>query len=172
MSSNILEIVDAADALLNKHHTRDPFKLADILDIEILYQDMKKQKGAYYHVLKNKFVTLNSNLDDVMKAIVLAHEIGHDRVHRNDLGSGQYAFQEFNLFDMRANRKEFEANVFASQILLDSEELLDYVNQGFDIQQIARAMYSDINLVVFKVDILIAQGYRLRQFERKNDFLK
>ena len=83
--------------------------------------------------MKNKFVTLNSNLDDVMTAIVLAHEIGHDRVHRNDLGSGQYAFQEFNLFNMRANRKEFEANVFASQILLDSEELLEYVNQGFDI---------------------------------------
>ena len=172
MSTNKLEIVQKADALLRKYHTRDPFKLADELDITILYQDMEKQKGMYFQLMKNRFVTLNSNLDEVMQAIVLAHEIGHDRIHGTDLKNGQYTFQEFNLFDLQTNRAEYEANLFASQILLDDEEILDYFNQGFDIQQVARAMYSDINLVVFKIEALIAQGYRLRQFERKNDFLK
>ena len=43
---------------------------------------------------------------------------------------------------------------------------------GYDIQQIARAMCSDINLIALKVDTLIAQGYQLRKQEHQNDFLK
>lgn len=33
-------------------------------------------------------------------------------------------------------------------------------------------MESDINLIAFKVDTLIAQGYQLRKQEHRNDFLK
>jgi len=40
------------------------------------------------------------------------------------------------------------------------------------VQQIARAMRSDINLVALKADALIMQGYRLRPQEHRNDFLK
>ena len=47
-----------------------------------------------------------------------------------------------------------------------------YSNQHYDIQQIARAMCSDINLIALKVDTLIAQGYQLRKQEHQNDFLK
>jgi ABC-type uncharacterized transport system substrate-binding protein len=43
---------------------------------------------------------------------------------------------------------------------------------GYDIQQIARAMHSDINLVALKTDTLIAQGYRFRHQEYRNQFLK
>ena len=67
---------------------------------------------------------------------------------------------------------EYEANVFASQLALDESDFLDYCERGYDVQQIARAMNSDINLVALKVDTLISQGYRLRPQEHRNDFLK
>ena len=44
--------------------------------------------------------------------------------------------------------------------------------RGYDIQQIARTMHSDINLVALKSDTLISQVYRLRPQEHQNDFLK
>lgn len=36
---------------------------------------------------------------------------------------------------------EYEANVFASQVSLDDEEILEYIRYGYDIQQIASAMH-------------------------------
>ena len=39
---------------------------------------------------------------------------------------------------------EYEANIFASQISLPDDEILEYIESGYDIQQIARAMHSDI----------------------------
>ena len=67
---------------------------------------------------------------------------------------------------------EYEANVFASQVSLGDEELLEYIRYGYDIQQIATAMHSDTNLVALKTDALIAQGYCLHHQEYENRFLK
>ena len=75
-------------------------------------------------------------------------------------------------FDMRENRMEYEANIFASQASLPDDTILEYIENGYDIQQIARALCSDINLIALKVDTLIAQGYQLRKQEHQNDFLK
>ena len=71
---------------------------------------------------------------------------------------------------MRENRMEYEANIFVSQASLPGDTILEYIENGYDIQQIARAMSSDINLVALKVDTLIAQGYQLRKQEHRSDF--
>ena len=114
----------------------------------------------------------------------MLHEIGHDALHREEAVKAG-GFKEFNIFDMRQSRMEYEANIFASQISLPDDEILEYIENGYDIQQIARAMHSDINLVALKTDThsdinlvalktdtLIAQGYRFRHQEYRNQFLK
>ena len=106
-----------------------------------------------------------------MENIVLLHEIGHDVLHRREAVKAG-GFREFNIFDMRDIRMEYEANVFASQIALDDNEFLDYCERGYDIHQIALAMNSDINLVALKTDTLRACGYKFSKFEHRNDFLK
>ena len=45
---------------------------------------------------------------------------------------------------------EYEANMFAAQVALPDEEILEYIYGGYDVGQIARAMCSDINLVALK----------------------
>ena len=101
----------------------------------------------------------------VIEQIVLWHEIGHDVLHRQEAVSAG-GFKEFNIFDMRENRMEYEANVFAAQASLPDDTIIEYIKQGYDIQ------HSDINLVALKVDTLNSQGYNFRKQEHRNDFLR
>lgn len=45
---------------------------------------------------------------------------------------------------------EYEANMFAAQVALPDEEILEYIMRGCDVAQIAQLMHSDINLVALK----------------------
>lgn len=165
------EIVKIVNRLIKRCGTRNPYKVADELGIHILYRDFTKQRGAYKVILKNRFIFLQNGLQPVIEQIVLWHEIGHDVLHRQEAVSAG-GFKEFNIFDMRENRMEYEANVFAAQASLPDDTIIEYIKQGYDIQQIARCMHSDINLVALKVDTLNSQGYNFRKQEHRNDFLR
>lgn len=165
------DIVRKANQIYRRCGTRDPYRIAQELGIQIMECPFSKQRGAYKVIKRNRFIFVRQDLHQVMKDIVIFHEIGHDVLHRNE-ATKVGGFQEFEIFNMRDNRMEYEANVFASQLALDESDFLDYCERGYDVQQIARAMNSDINLVALKVDTLISQGYRLRPQEHRNDFLK
>ena len=169
--ANTSEIVRKANHLVKECGTRDPNRIARELGIEVMPCDFKRQKGAYKVILRNRFIFIKQDLHPVMSNIVMLHEIGHDILHQSEaIAAG--GFKEFNIFNMHDIRMEYEANIFASQVALDDDEFLELCEKGYDIQQIARALHSDINLVALKSDTLISQGYRLRQQEHTNDFLK
>lgn len=171
MDIQTLEIVQTANNLVRDLGTRDPHKIARELGIEIIPMNYKRQRGAYKVLLRNRFIFIRNDLHPVMENIVLLHEIGHDVLHRKEAVKAG-GFKEFNIFNMQESRMEYEANVFVSQVSLDDEEILEYIRYGYDIQQIARAMHSDTNLVALKTDALIAQGYCLRHQDYENRFLK
>ena len=76
------------------------------------------------------------------------------------------------LYDMKS-RPEYEANVFASQILLPDDDVLELIyNYGYDAEKIARQLNSDINLVALKVASLNQQGHGFRQIDHNSTFLK
>ena len=80
--------------------------------------------------------------------------------------------REFMLYDM-TTKPEYEANIVAAEILLDTDEVLDYVyNFGYTSEQIAKAMSTDINLVALKVAHLAESNRGLRPIEHRADFLK
>lgn len=171
MSFQTSEIVQKANKLVRLCGTRDPFKIARELDIEVMPCNFNRQRGAYKVIARNRFIYLNENIHPTAQRIVLLHELGHDSLHRKE-ATKLGGFKEFNIFNMADNRMEYEANVFASQIELDDDEFLEYCERGYDVQQIARAMHSDINLIALKADTMISQGYRLRRQEHHNDFLR
>ena len=72
----------------------------------------------------------------------------------------------------RSRRMEYEANLFAAQLALPDDEVLEMIYAGYDVEQIARAMNSDINLVALKCEIFNSQGYGFypQGYDRK--FLK
>ena len=134
------------------------------------WSDSKSQKGAYKLILKNPFIFIKRDLCDSMKKIVLMHEIGHDRLHR-DKADDCGGFAEYDIFDMCDRSMEYEANLFAAQFLISDEELYDCINCGYDIDKTAAALCTDRNLVALKVDILKKQGVKLRSQLHNNKFL-
>lgn len=66
---------------------------------------------------------------------MLLHELGHDALHRNE-ATQMGGFKEFNIFDMRNNRMEYEANLFASQVSLPDDVFLELVERSFSAHQI------------------------------------
>ena len=161
-------IIRRADALVRSTGTRDPERIAEALGIIVKDVNFEKQKGLYKVILRNRFIFIKSDLSEVMRRIVLLHEIGHDQLHRRLAD----VFQEFQIFDMRGNVMEYEANLFAAQIALPDEEILNYIRSGYDAAQIAMATASDINLVALKVSELSRRGYAFRDVDHRNDFLK
>lgn len=161
-------IIRRADALVRSTGTRDPERIAEALGIIVMDVNFEKQKGLYKVILRNRFIFIKSDLSEVMRRIVLLHEIGHDQLHRHLAD----VFQEFQIFDMSRNVMEYEANLFAAQIALPDEEILEYIRSGYDAAQIAMAMASDINLVALKVSELSRRGYAFRDVDHRSDFLK
>jgi len=157
--------------LVKRCGTRDPFKIAKEIGVNIMFVDnLSKLKGVYRVIKRNRWIFINSNLSPKMQRIVCAHELGHDQLHRH-LAKGD-GLVEFMLYDMQS-RPEYEANIVASEILLPDDEVLEYIyGYQYDAEQIARAMSSDINLVALKVARLNQKGYNLNQIESKSDFLK
>ena len=161
-------IIRIADKLVSKHETRNPEALARALGIRIYDVPLKRQKGMYKVIKRNRCIFVNSNLDEHMRSIVILHEIGHDRLHRKQAT----AFHEFQLFDMSRNVMEYEANLFAAQVSLPDEDVIEYIHRGCSADMIAGAMNSDINLVAIKAADLSRRGYAFRLQDYRSNFLK
>jgi Zn-dependent peptidase ImmA (M78 family) len=169
---NAEQLSKVGSDLVRRCGTRDPFQIANVLGINVMddCENLGSLKGMYCIVKRNRFIFLNKDLSPQMKRIVCAHEIGHDRLHR--ALAKKHGLQEFVLYDM-ATKPEYEANIVAAEILLDSDEILEYIyDYGYTSEQIARAMHTDINLVALKIAHLAETGHKLRRMEYRSSFLK
>ncbi len=59
-------------------------------------------------------------------------------------------------------RPEYEANVFAGELLLDDREIYTLVRDGYDIPYIAAELGADYNLLLIKMNEMVRKGYDLR----------
>lgn len=163
-------IQNVANKLIKKYDTRDPFQLCQAIGVEVFYADLGSLKGMYKYLKKNRFAVINENLDPFTKTLVCAHELGHDILHQNL--ARKVCLQEFILYDMKS-RPEYEANLFASEILLPDDIILNLARDGYDIEQISKELCTDINLIALKVSSMNTRGYRFNNtVEAKSDFLR
>ena len=149
-------IVNTALKLINKYKTRNPFELIKELNIELMFDGtFSKLKGFYTVMNRQPYIVINSNLSEEKIKIVAAHELGHHMLHKR-LASGS-VIHEFELYDMTA-RPEYEANSFAAELLISDNEITEHINMGYDMEQIASMLNTDINLVGIKLGNLNAAG--------------
>lgn len=163
-------IQQEARRLIKWCDTRDPFQIAGRLGIHVLYDyDFKQLKGMYKVIRRSRFIFINGNLNSRDQRTVCAHELGHDRFHRPFAKSN--ALQEFMLYDMKS-RPEYEANIFAGELLISDDDIFSMLDMDYDIYQMASALQEDINLVLIKIDELRKQGYDVRvPYRPAADFL-
>lgn len=159
-----------AQELVRRYHTRDPFALAEAVGVVVFRTDsFDRLKGLYRIIKRNRFIILNSKNDPHTDRIVCAHELAHDQLHR--ALARESLLQETMLYDL-STAQEYEANLFAAELLLADEDLLEYAHRGFSAHQIANAMETDVNLVALKAECLNARGHCLHSFPHASDFLK
>lgn len=164
-------ICSKANSLVKKLYTRNPFEAARETGVKVLFSsDLYKLKGMYVVIKRNRIVIINSNMPQEQQKIVCAHELGHDALHREWAKHG--ALREFMLYDMKT-RPEYEANVFAAEMLLDDADVEELISYGYDMQQIAMALNTDINLIGIKLDNMNWKGANYRvPIAPRGDFLK
>lgn len=160
-----------ANLTVNRFGTRDPIQIAKERGVEVIYtSDFKNLLGMYTYQWRKRAIFLNDRMDEYLTLMVAAHELGHDTYHRELAKDG--GFKEFELFRM-TNQTEYEANAYAAHILIDTEECLELARSGYDVVHIAKAMNSEINLMLIKIQEMIRLGYDLRlPMSPQSDFFK
>ncbi|MBR5046639.1 MAG: ImmA/IrrE family metallo-endopeptidase [Eubacterium sp.] len=158
-------ILSLPKALIAEHGTRDPFKLADRLGISVRYINTKRQKGFCTNILNNYYIHINENLSSQMQRMTCAHELGHILLHKDRLRrkkDGRFQrIVEMELFDITSST-EYEANLFAANLLIDENVLADLLQEERDIVSIASSLDVNVNLLALKLAEMKKGGEDLR----------
>ena len=153
-------ITRRANELTQKYATRNPYELCDALDIRVRLKDLGGDIKAYYfYHSRIRSIVLNSRISEDFRKILAAHELGHDVLHRE--AAMQQGFREVDMFDV-ARPIEYEANLFAAEILIDDAELLELLDcEDTSFHDIARQLYVPAPLLDFKLRIMKNKGFLL-----------
>lgn len=165
-------IADVVNKMTRKYDTRDPYEICDALGVRIRLMDLGTDIKAYYfYQSRIRNIVLNNRVTGIVRRILIAHELGHDRLHK-DIAMMK-GFQEIELFDM-AQPTEYEANIFAAELLIDDDELHEILNdENVSFFSAARELYVPAALLDFKFRVLKYKGYRIEApYISHGDFLK
>lgn len=165
-------ISEKIEALIRKYETRNPFELCDNLNIRIRYKDLgTSMKAFYFYQSRIKNIVLNTRSGRIVQKILCAHELGHALLH-GELAAMR-GFQELEMFDMTSHT-EYEANLFAAELLIDDNELLELLNDSEkSFFGVAKELYVPAELLDFKFRILKNKGYHIEApYIAQSDFLK
>lgn len=131
--------------LKEKYGTRNPEKIAKAFDIEIVRKPYTiNTKGFFIKTLRNKYITVNSNIPPQYQSIILAHELGHALLHSSQ---DIYFIREYTLFPI--GRYEIEANKFAAELLIDDDE----IRKDLSIPEMGMWLGVPEELVKYKVNV-------------------
>ena len=154
------EIHEKARSLTQHFGTNDPIRLAKEMGIKVYdVPTLTELLGMYVCRWKSRIILMNPNINDVLYRMVLAHEIGHDQLHRELAASGD--LREFELFNM-VDMTEYEANAYAAHILIDDDEMMELLRNGYDLAQAASSLRVNINLLLIKTQEMRRMGMDLR----------
>lgn len=171
--TNIETISKAVAALKRKYEESNPFELCECLGIGVRFEDMGDKetdcKGFFLVQSRIRRIVINSNLPQIIQKIICAHELGHAVLHKKQLS----AYHELKLFD-EASAAEYEANLFAAELLLDDDTVLEMLNGDMTFYQAAAALNVPFELLDFKFRAMKRKGYKLTEAPviARSDFLK
>lgn len=168
MQITIRRITQAAEEILKSFGGRDIFETAENSGANVWFRELGGLKGFYICENGARYIVINEALDDNMKRVVCAHELGHDTLHR-ELSTG--GLREGTLF-LDSNKTEREANLFAACVLITDEEILETSNENADISGVSAALKLPPEIILYKLETMNSKGYDFNINEIKNDFLK
>ncbi|MFJ7736436.1 ImmA/IrrE family metallo-endopeptidase [Lysinibacillus sp. NPDC097287] len=123
-----MDIKKIVAQLVEKYDTSDPFKLADLLGIVVVFEPLGSIYGYYSRSHRTKVIHINENLPLEKQLLTGAHELGHAVQHPE----ANTAFLKKNTL-FSTDKIEIEANTFAVELLLPDELFKDQCYSGFTI---------------------------------------
>ena len=171
---NYEDISAKALRIKRRYKENDPDRLCRDMGIKVIDHDTAMSvddfKGLSMVKSRIPVILLNSKLKEDLRQVVLAHEIGHVVLHRKL--TALRGFHDFDLFGMN-DQCEYEANVFAAELILDNEEVLDVLNQDMTFFGAAKTLCVPPELLDFKFRVLKHEGYSINPLMIANgDFLR
>ena len=115
-------------------------------------------KGFFLYQSRRKIIVINSDLDETVRSFILAHELGHSILHAD--AAALRTFSDFSPYD-ETSRYEYEANIFAAELLLSDEDTLSALSED-DFFTAAKKLRVPPELLDFKLRILNCKGYDLK----------
>ena len=170
MYSNYISSV--VNKLVRKYNTRDPYELCGALGIRIRQKDLGADIKAYYFCQSRiRNIIINNRVSAPIQRILAAHELGHDRLHKKI--AMLKGFHEIELFNAICPM-EYQANLFAAELLVDENELLEMLNdENKSFFGIARELGVPAALLDFKFRMLKQKGFFIEApYIANGDFLK
>lgn len=163
-------IIDTVDKLVKKYHTRDPYELCKLLGIKIHYYDLeKKLKGFFFYQSRQKNIVIDSNVNEILERILVAHELGHAVLHTKI--AMMKGFQEMEVLD-GGSQEEDEANFFVAELILEDKKVLEHLSE-YSFFETAKMLYVPAALLDYKFTLLQEKGEMLNpMYIRKSGFLK
>ena len=70
--------------LKQRYKTDCPYQLAEHLKIQVFQHDLHQEIYGYYkYDRRNQYIVINENLEQHIKRVVCAHELGHALLHKH-----------------------------------------------------------------------------------------
>jgi len=117
--------------LVKKHHTKNPFELADAMGM--IYNIIPMQgrvNGFYTYFQRTKIIVINALLPKERQIEVCAHEICHGIY---DVKTNCKFIENHTYFSK--DKYEIRANTFAAELLIENDIFENY--KGYTLDQIA-----------------------------------
>lgn len=166
-----LYVYQKVGKLVRRHGTRDPFELLDAMHVRVcFYYDLAHTKGFTRYFLRQYFVGINGNLPQSEQRIVAAHELGHIVLHAEELRTAPLF--DTAVYDKRSGT-EYEANLFAADLLLQDEEILGAADDPeTDLENLCLSLDTTPGLMNFKLRSMKKRGIKIPlPFECDSRFL-
>ncbi len=167
-------IYDKVHLLIKKYKTNNPRELIKAMNIKLIpIENSNSLLGMYNVIQRNRFIFLAENVGKLEKTI-LAHEIGHDQLHRKICIKGK-AFHENRIFN-ESSLYELQANIFAAHLLISDEDIINTLKKEKTDKEMAGELGVDINLLNLKISemakLRLLPFDNIRTERPKSDFLK
>lgn len=161
--------------ILSKYDESNIYRLCRAMKITVLLSPMGEFAGAckgfYLSQSRKQVIMVNSNLPEDLQRIIVAHELGHAVLHRRL--TGIKTFHDFEMFD-ETSQFEFEANIFAADLLMPDEDVLALLNDDISFFAAANELQVPAELLDFKFRVLKRKGFQVIDppMTSNSDFLK
>ena len=156
---NLDFIYAEVERLKAEYDETDPERLCKAMSIMVLRLPMGEEpeacKGFFIKQFNVRCIVINSMLSLRLQKVVLAHELGHAVLHESYAGDD--GLRDFTLFAETSNM-ESEANIFAADLLISDEDILEYVEESRSAYEVARFLRLPQALVDFKLRSLSHRG--------------